>query len=235
VGGSVPQSFFEGLPPPFAQFPSKPQDYARAQGLTKAFEKANTKLLVGDWRRNRTCDELVRGLKQAGLADQIPEWVSGSEFGSATVSPAQVRRHSDPCQGLRSGNMQHDHVFYRDGRFASVNEKGEFVDDGRYILPNDHTIVLPSRDKSIPPITTHFRFSDHLSTVTFELVLPKNLDQCSQNCREEYGYAVSVFYSGLPWHRVCQADHKDNNVFGRADELGESCWVDPMKIEDRLD
>src|SRR5215212_690923 len=147
VGNSIPQSFWDRLPPPFAQFPSKAQDYAKAQGLAKAFEKANINPLVGDWRRKRTCDELVSRLKQAGLADQIPEWVAGAEFGGATVSPAQVRRHSDPCQGLRSGNMQHDHIFYRDGRFASVNEKGEFVDDGRYILPNDHTIVLPSRDK----------------------------------------------------------------------------------------
>jgi hypothetical protein len=46
---------------------------------------------------------------------------------------------------------------------------------------------------------------------------------------------VSVFYSGLPWHRVCQADRDDNNVFGRTDELGETCWVDPMEIENRLD
>jgi glucose-6-phosphate-specific signal transduction histidine kinase len=26
-----------------------------------------------------------------------------------------------------------------------------------------------------------------------------------------------------PW--VCQADHKDNNVNGRTDELGEPCWI----------
>jgi hypothetical protein len=103
---SIPQGFWDGLPPPFAQFPSKPQDYAKAQGLAKAFEKANTNPLVGDWRRKRTCDELVRRLKQAGLADQIPESVAGAEFGGAIVSPAQVRRHSDPCQGLVPGAAQ---------------------------------------------------------------------------------------------------------------------------------
>jgi hypothetical protein len=227
---SIPQGFWDGLPPPYAQFPSKPQDYAKAQGLAKAFEKANTNPLVGDWRRKRTCDELVRRLKQAGLADQIPESVAGAEFGGAIVSPAQVRRHSDPCQGLRSGNMQHDHIFYRDGLFRSVDQDGNFVDDGHYKLPNDHTIVFPGNG-----VRAHFRFSEHLNTVTFDLVLPKNLDECSESCRGDYAWAVSVFYSGLPWHRVCQADHKDNNVFGRADELGETCWVDPMKIEDRLD
>jgi hypothetical protein len=37
--------------------------------------------------------------------------------------------------------------------------------------------------------------------------------------------AVSVFFPELPWHRVCQADHRDNNVNGRTDELGEPCWI----------
>jgi hypothetical protein len=227
LGASIPQSFWDSLPPPWGlQDPSVPLDWAKAAGLAKAFEKANVNPLVGDWRRKRTCDELVRRLKQAGLADQIPESVAGAEFGGATVTPAQVRRHSDPCQGLRSGNMQHDHIFYKDGRFASVDQDGNFVDDGHYKLTNDHTIVFPhSRNESFPPVTAHFRFSDHLNTVTFDLVLPKNLDECSERCRGAYGWAVSVFYSGLPWHRVCQADHMDNNVNGRIDELGESCWI----------
>ena len=87
VFSSIPQSFWDGLPPPFGpQYPSKPQDYAKAAGLAKAFDQANINPLVGDWRRNRTCDELVRRLKQAGLADQIPEWVAGSEFGGG-VNP----------------------------------------------------------------------------------------------------------------------------------------------------
>ena len=59
----------------------------------------------------------------------------------------------------------------------------------------------------------------------FDLELPKNLDECSERCREAYGWAVSVFFSGLPWHRVCQSDQRDNNVNGRADELGEPCWI----------
>jgi len=106
-----------------------------------------------------------------------------------------------------------------------VDENGEFVDDDHYKLPNDHTIVFPRPNESFPPVTAHFRFSDHLNTVTFDLVLPKNLDECSERCRREYAWAVSVFYSGLPWHRVCQGDHKDNNVNGHTDALGEPCWI----------
>src|SRR5215218_6234601 len=159
-----------------------------------------------------------------------------SACGGGSQHSAQSGQNSnDPCHGV-NGRLPHDHVFYKDGRFASVDQNGQFVDQGHYILPNDHTIVFPgSGSKTFPPVTAHFRFSDHLNTVTFDLVLPKNLDECSHRCQETYEWAVSVFYSGLPWHRVCQADNDDNNVLGRTDELGETCWVDPMEIENRLD
>jgi hypothetical protein len=110
-----------------------------------------------------------------------------------------------------------------------LNGKGKYVDEDHYILPNDHTIVFPgSGSETVPPVTAHFRFSDHLNTVTFDLVVPKNLDECSEHCQGVYEWAVSVFYSGLPWHRVCQGDNRDNNVNGRTDELGEHCWMDPV-------
>ena len=177
----------------------------------------------------------VRRFEAGGTCRSDPSSLSlRAEFGAVPLSPP-LRCAGIPTplvRGLRSGNMQHDHIFYRDGLFRSVDQDGNFVDEGHYRLPNDHTIVFPV---PAPGITAHFRFSDRLNTVTFDLVLPKNLDECSESCRGDYAYAITVFYSGLPWHRVCQADHKDNNVFGRADELGETCWVDPMKIEARLD
>jgi Ca2+-binding RTX toxin-like protein len=207
VGNSIPQSFWKSLPYPFGpQYPSKPRDYAKAAGLAKAFDRANINPLVGDWRRNLRCEEYERRMKQAGLADVLRD---------------------NPCQG--KNGRQHDHIFYRDGRFTSVGGKGAFQDNGHYILPNDHTIVFPgSGSKTFPPVTAHFRFSDHLNTVTFDLVVPKNLDECSESCQGTYEWAISVFYSGLPWHRVCQGDNKDNNVNGRTDELGEPCWIDPV-------
>ena len=236
VFASIPQSFWDGLPPPFAQFPSKPQDYAKAQGLAKAFEKAKIAPLVGDWRTKRTCDQYVSRLRQAGLADQIPSHQELlAEFGAGDADQGG-QDPDDPCRGV-NGRLAHDHIFYRDGLFRSVDNNGTFVDAGHYRLPNDHTIVFPHSPTKVPfpPVTAHFRFSDHLNTVTFDLVLPENLDECSERCREAYGWAVSVLFSGLSWHRVCQADNEDNNIFGRADELGETCWVDPMEIENRLD
>ena len=224
LDNSIPQSFWDGLPAPWGldQYPSVPGDYAKATGLARAFEKASVNPLVGDWRRKRTCEEYVSRLKQAGLADQIPSHQELlAEFGAGD---ADDQDSDGPCKGV-NGRLAHDHVFYKDGRFASVDNTGRFVDGGRYVLPNDHTIVFPTRNESIPPVTAHFRFSDRLNTVTFDLVLPRNLDECSEACRETYKWAVSVFFSGLPWHRVCQADDRDNNVNGRVDELGEPCWI----------
>jgi hypothetical protein len=229
VYNSIPKSFWKSLPYPLGhQYPSKPSDYAKAQGLAKTFEKANLIPLVGDWRNNYTCDEVVKAEKQAGLADQIPshkELVKERQFGAVDRSDQDSK---GPCRGLHAP-IPRDQIFHGDGRYALVNYMGFYdVEEGPFSLPNDHTLVYtPIGHESIPPITVHFRFSDHLNIVTFELVLPKNLDQCSQECREQYGYAVSGF-GGKPWHRVCQGDHKDNNINGRTDELGERCWMDPV-------
>src|SRR5215216_5640371 len=225
VGNSIPQSFWKSLPYPIGpQYPSRPGDFAKAQGLAKAFEKENINPLVGDWRRKRTCDELVSRLKQAGLADQIGSHQDLlAEFGAGDGDQGS-QDPDDPCRGV-NGRLAHDHIFYRDGRFTSVDQNGNFVDDGHYILPNDHTIVLFGPKNGL---TAHFRFSDDLNTVKFDLVLPKNLDKCSESCRQDYAYGISVFFSELPWHRVCQGDHRDNNVNGRKDELGEPCWIDPV-------
>src|SRR5215213_1919224 len=160
---SIPQSFWDGLAPPWGpQYPSEPEDYTKAQGLAKAFQKANTNPLVGDWRQKRTCDEYVSRMKQAGLADQIGSHQDLlAEFGAGD---AQGGQDSDgPCRGV-NGRLAHDHVFYANGLFRSVDNTGRFVDYNHYKLPNDHTIVFPnSRKESFPPVTAHFRFSDDLT------------------------------------------------------------------------
>jgi len=138
----------------------------------------------------------VRELKQAGLAEMIPSHqVLVEEFG--TGNAAQSRQDSDdPCQGV-NGRLPHDHVFYKDGRFASLNQNGEFVDDGHYRFVDDRTIKFGDP----PGNLVHFRFSDDSNTVTFDLEIP-DMDNCSQLCRDNTGYRLAVFYPGLPWERV---------------------------------
>ena len=159
--------------------------------------------LVGTWRRVRTCDEYVSELKQAGLADEIGSHQDLlAEFGAGDGDQGS-QDSDDPCQGV-NGRLPHDHIFYKDGRFASVNQNGDFVDHEHYKLPDDRTLVL--KGDLEPSVTAHFRFSNDRDTVTFDLVLP-DMDKCPYTtCREVYGWAVAVTYPGLPWHRVQPED-----------------------------
>jgi len=88
VGNSIPQSFWESLPYPFGpQYPSKPRDYAKAAGLARAFEKANTNPLAGDWRRKGTCEEYVR----AHAGDKILSAAQATTQSNTPPSPNPVR------------------------------------------------------------------------------------------------------------------------------------------------
>jgi hypothetical protein len=141
------------------------------------------------------------------LAALVALALSACGGGGAQDAAQGGQDSNDPCHGVNDKGHPHDHVFYNDGRFNSVDKGGETVDNDHYILPNDHTIVFAgSGSKTFPPVKAHFRFSDHQNTVTFDLVVPKNLDECSDRCQETYEWAVSVFYSGLPWKRVPQDD-----------------------------
>jgi hypothetical protein len=172
-------------------------------GAQDSAESGKENPLVGTWRRERKCDEQVRSMEEAGLAELIPEWVSPSEF--AHVSSAQSLGPSeDPCRGVKDGNLPHDHVFYEDGRFASLDDQGEFVDDGTYKLTDDRTVVLGDDPPAGGP-TAHFRFSNNFDTVTFDVVIP-DMDTCSERCRESTAYGIAVFYPGLPWQRVAPKD-----------------------------
>jgi hypothetical protein len=174
------------------------QDSAKGEKGKKATAAENP--LVGTWRRVRTCDEYVHQLKQAGLAEMISgHQVLVEEFG--TGNAAQSGQDSnDPCQGV-NGRLPHDHVFYKDGRFASLNQDGEFVDDGHYKFVDDRTI-----DFGDPPGNlVHFRFSNDGDTVTFDVEIP-DMDKCSESCREETNYRLVVFYPGHPWQRVPPED-----------------------------
>jgi hypothetical protein len=168
--------------------------------------------LVGTWRRTRTCDEYARQLRQAGLADTIPSHQEMVEYFGADDNAQSRQDPDDPCAGVSQDRVPHDHIFYKNGQFASMDENGEFADDGRYKLPNDRTIVWPPPSDPSDPwsqgpaITAHFRFSNDHDTVTFDVVLPDDLDKCSYMCREVYSWGVSVTYGGLPWDRVPPKD-----------------------------
>lgn len=167
-----------------------------AKGAQDSAKSRGENPLVGTWRRVRKCEEQVRLMKEAGLAELIPEWVSPSEFSNA-VSAQGSAPPGDPCKGVRDGRLPHDHVFYEDGRFASVDDQGEFVDEGSYEFVDERTIEFDDP----PGNKVRFRFSDDFDTVTFDLTIP-DMDECSEDCRFATAYRLAVFYPGLPWKRV---------------------------------
>jgi hypothetical protein len=165
------------------------QDSAEGgKGVKATMGTAPENPLVGTWRRVRKCEEQVRLMKEAGLAELIPKWISPSEFSHAAAAQRSASS-GDPCRGVRGGRLPHDHVFYKDGRFASVDDEGEFVDD--------RTIEFGDP----PGNMVHFRISDDHDTVTFYLEIP-DMDKCSQHRRDNTAYQIAVFYPGLPWKRI---------------------------------
>jgi hypothetical protein len=179
------------------------QDSARIESGDKAAAHANP--LVGTWRRVRRCEEQVRLMQEAGLDELIPKWVDPAEFSHA--SSAQGSSPSgNPCQGV-NGRLPHDHVFYKDGRFASVDDKGQFVDDGHHKFVDDRTIEFGDP----PGNLVHFSFSNDRNTVTFDVAVP-DMNKCSQRCRFNTAYRLAVFYPGLPWKRVPQKEQWPGEV-----------------------
>ena len=176
------------------------QQQANEQANEQAKKSGGENPLVGTWRRVRKCEEQVRLMKEAGLAEMIPDWVSPSEFSNAPSAQGSAPPGA-PCKGVRDGRLPHDHVFYKDGRFASVDDQGEFVDDGTFEFVDERTIEFGDP----PGNLVHFSFSHDRNTVTFDLDIP-DMNECSKSCRDETAYRIAVFYPGLPWKRVPQKD-----------------------------
>src|SRR6266581_2478662 len=83
--------------------------------------------LVGRWSRIKTCQELVDALRKAGLGSTAPAAV-GDFFPNST--PQQLARKSDLCSG--AAPQVHSHFFTSHGKFGSLDQNGQQVDDGRY-------------------------------------------------------------------------------------------------------
>ncbi len=147
--------------------------------------------LVGEWQRMNTCQDLVRGMTEAGLGKFAAEHVADEAWvpGVTTVDQLQDPKH--PCIGGVS--RKHGHFFTADGLFGSRDEVGNQVDDGTYDLPDDRTVVI---NKEFGKVTFHFKVDDG------QLFLTPVLPECAKkDCFAGY-WAISVAEPGLSWHRV---------------------------------
>ena len=90
---------------------------------------AKTSPIVGRWQMVRTCQKMVGALQADGLRPLAPA-VVGDYFPNQT--PQQLAKKKNLCQGAKP--QIHSHFFTAEGKFGSVDQHGEQVDDGTYAV-----------------------------------------------------------------------------------------------------
>lgn len=163
---------------------------------------ASISSLLGTWRRIGACQPFVDAMLAAGFGDRIGTadglWMAGGVTPKGTDPTAP-----DYCSGATT--VAHSHFFHADGKFGSLDENGQQVDDGTFVLRGSDVIDFG---------TLQVRFaidaSDHLRFV--EIIAP---DRCPQSgfgdgspdssglvdCSTDHAWAISAFYPG-PYDRV---------------------------------
>jgi hypothetical protein len=146
--------------------------------------------IVGEWERETTCAELVRGLRDAGMDEVVDEFVAGNGFipGISVDEPEQIDP-SDPCKGAVP--RVHSHFFTEDGKFGSRDWNGEEVDFGTYRVTGDQLVI----SKEFPEVT--FQFSVDGDTLTLE---PLDIPAGCTDFR--CAWSIAVAYPGETWKRV---------------------------------
>jgi hypothetical protein len=143
--------------------------------------------LVGQWQRTQECSELEQVMTKAGLRKALLESIADDGWIPGVTHVDQVKDPAHPCRG--SVARKHSHFFTGDGRFGSLDAQGQQVDDDRYQLVDDDTIVIGK-------VTFHYRITGD-DTLWLTPVIPK----CAPNCFEA-GWSVAVAYPGCSWRRV---------------------------------
>ena len=107
------------------------QEDASRRATTAVDSTGSAEAIVGEWKRETTCLELVQALRDAGMGELVDEFVAGNGFipGIGVEDPEQIDT-TQPCKGAVP--RVHSHFFTADGQFGSRDWNGEDVDDGRY-------------------------------------------------------------------------------------------------------
>lgn len=143
--------------------------------------------IVGEWHRLQTCSELEQAMTSAGLDQALLEAIAGDGWIPGVTSVDQIADPVDPCRGAIA--REHSHFFTADGRFGSRDATGQQVDDGRYELIGNDTVVISD-------VTFHYLITGG-DTIAFSPVIP----DCAPACFEA-GWSVAVAYPGYNWERV---------------------------------
>jgi hypothetical protein len=180
--------------PPAGQ-PAASESTSSAATSTTASTTATDPELVGLWRRVNKCPELVGALDEAGLGAVAPS-VVGDYFPDA--SPEELAEKEDLCEGAVP--IVHYHFFDAAGRFGSLDEEQDQVDDGMYEIIDDGRFRIGNSDFGVV-----FRYEVDGDILTLSPVVTEaTLEQALANPLEftDAGWSISVAYPGEEWKRV---------------------------------
>lgn len=135
--------------------------------------------IVGTWERRQTCDELRVAFERARLLASHLDWFE--ELCAETQVPTK-----------------HSHLFTADGGFVSLDQDGQQVDEGTY--------VVDGGELRFPRHAADFGYDGEIlveylidgDIVTFDVRVP---DVCDEPCGLAHFWAVSAFGTN-PWTRA---------------------------------
>ena len=151
---------------------------------------AKSSPIVGRWQMVRTCQKMVGALQANGLRPLAPA-VVGDYFPGQT--PQQLAKKKNLCQGAKP--QIHSHFFTAGGKFGSVDQHGEQVDDGTYEVSGSTLKIGPGS----------FRFRIQGKTLMLKPLLTSALKQealADPLGFHPAGYMVAVAVPGHTWNRV---------------------------------
>jgi hypothetical protein len=162
---------------------------------TTAGTTATDPELVGLWRRVNKCPELLGALEEAGLGAAAAS-VVGDYFPGAR--PEELAEKEDLCEGAEP--FVHYHFFDANGRFGSLDEEQDQVDDGMYEIIDEGRFRIGN-----PDVGAVFHYEVDGDTLRLTPEITKAMLEEALASPLEFspaGWSVAVAYPGEGWKRV---------------------------------
>lgn len=151
--------------------------------------------LVGRWQLDRTCEAMVRALHDAGL-DALAPAVVGDYF--PDKSPKELAHKKNVCEGAVP--QRHSHFFTADGKFGSLDQNQQQVDDAPYRMSGTGKFYLGDHQEQM------FTYRiDGGNRLTMNPVISVSVKRAALAHPLEYSTAshlVAVALAGQTWKRV---------------------------------
>jgi hypothetical protein len=150
--------------------------------------------IEGRWEQVHSCDQLVAGLATEGLAALGPG-VAGDYFPDST--PVELKAKTPLCAGAEP--QRHAHFFTADGRFGSLDQSDQQVDDASFSVEDDEVTIGDGEGAG------RFRFEVSGDTLVLLPLIDASAKQAALADPLEFsvaGWQVAVSYEGLPFQRV---------------------------------